>query len=71
MGHYFVETLPIDQVMTKRQSDLIEDMNEFCTEKFDMSYQRTKEEARDYISRNMREFKLLTADNWSLSNGYF
>ena len=57
--------------MTEKQRDLIEWMNEFCTEKFDLSYYRTKEEARDYISRNIDEYKLLSVNNWCLSNGYF
>ena len=46
-------------------------MNEFCREKFDLSYERTKEEAKEYISRNIDEYKLLTINNWALSNGYF
>ena len=57
--------------MTEKQRDLIECMNEFCTEKFDLSYQRTKEEARDYISRNIDEYKLWSTNIWCLSNGYF
>ena len=46
-------------------------MNEFCNEKFDLSYQRTKQEASHYISRNIDEYKLLTTSNWCLSSGYF
>lgn len=57
--------------MTEKQKELIDCMNEFCKEKFDMSYQRTKEEARDYISRNIEEYKLLSMDNWIMSHGYF
>lgn len=57
--------------MTEKQKDLIECMNEFCREKFDLSYQRTKTEARDYISRNIEEYKLYSADNWCLAHGYF
>ena len=57
--------------MTDKQRELIECMNEFCREKFDLSYERTKEEASEYISRNIDEYKLLTTSNWALSNGYF
>lgn len=57
--------------MTDKQKHLIECMNEFCNEKFDLSYKRTKEEARDYISRNIHEYKLLTTSDWCLSHGYF
>lgn len=57
--------------MTDKQRELIECMNEFCKEKFDLSYERTKEEASEYISRNIDEYKLLTTSNWALSNGYF
>lgn len=57
--------------MTEKQKDLIECMNEFCTEKFDLSFPRTKEEAKKYISKNMDEYKLLTTDDWCLSHGYF
>ena len=57
--------------MTDKQRELIECMNEFCREKFDLSYERTKEEASEYISRNIDEYKLLTINNWALSNGYF
>ena len=57
--------------MTDKQRELIECMNEFCREKFDLSYERTKEEASEYISRNIDEYKLLTTSNWALSKGYF
>ena len=57
--------------MTDKQRELIEAMNEFCREQFDLSYERTKEEASEYISRNIDEYKLLTTSNWALSNGYF
>ena len=58
-------------MITDKQKSLIECMNEFCNEKFDLSYQRTKQEASDYISRNIDEYKLLTTSNWCLSSGYF
>ena len=57
--------------MTDKQRELIECMNEFCTKKFDLSYERTKEEAREYISKNIDEYKLLITSDWALSNGYF
>lgn len=57
--------------MTDKQRELIECMNEFCFHKFDLSYERTKEEAREYISKNINEYKLLITDDWALSNGYF
>ena len=43
--------------MTDKQRELIECMNEFCTKKFDTTYERSKEEAIEYIGKN--------------SNGYF
>ena len=58
-------------MITDKQKSLIECMNEFCNEKFDLSYQRTKQEASHYISRNIDEYKLLTTSNWYLSNRYF
>lgn len=58
-------------MMTEKQKDLIECMNEFCSKQFDLSYPRTKEEAREYISKNIEEYKLLSASNWQLNNGYF
>ena len=52
--------------ITERQKNLIEDMNEFCNEKFYLSYGRTKEEISAYISRNIDEYKLKLIDNWGL-----
>lgn len=52
--------------ISERQLDLIESMNEFCREKFDLSKERTCKEASEYIERNIDEFKLLTMDNWQL-----
>ena len=59
-----------EEKMTTKQKELIECMNEFCREKFDLSYPRTKKEASDYISRNIEEYKLLSANNWCVENGY-
>lgn len=57
--------------MTDKQRELIECMNEFCYHKFDLSYERTKEEAREYISKNIEQYKLFTTDPWAIMNGYF
>lgn len=57
--------------MTDKQRELIECMNEVCTKIFDLSYERTKEEAREYISKNIDEYKLFTMDKWAIINGYF
>lgn len=65
------EELEKVEKMTYLQQELIECMNEFCYQKFDLSYERTKEEASEYISKNIDEYKLLTTDNWALKNGYF
>lgn len=58
-------------LITERQRDLIECMNEFCREKFDLDGCPTKQMAQAYISRNIGEFKMLTASNWQIENGYF
>ena len=50
--------------MTYLQEVLIEGMNEFCSEKFNLSYERTREEAEEYISKNIDEYKSLTTHNW-------
>ena len=59
--------------MTERQRNLIKAMNEFCKEKFDLSYSRTKEEAREYISRNIEEYKFQSTvvNYWNARNGEF
>lgn len=57
--------------MTDKQRELIECMNEVCTHIFDLSYERTKEEAREYISKNIEEYKLFTTDQWLITHGYF
>lgn len=53
-------------MITQKQKDLIDDMNEFCTEKFEYNDNTSKEEARAYISRNIEQFKLLIMDNWQI-----
>ena len=52
--------------ITNKQKNLIEDMNAFCDEYFDLSIQRNKKEASEYISRNIDEYKLKLIDNWGL-----
>ena len=53
-------------MITEKQKALIDDMNEFCPEKFNYDENTTKAEAREYISRNIEQFKLLTMDNWQI-----
>ena len=64
-----------DNMMTDKQRALIISMNKYCREKFNLSYPRTKNEARAYISRNMENYKelhkLKNLSNWALTNGYF
>lgn len=57
--------------MTEKQKELIKCMNKFCTEKFDLSRERSTAEASKYISRNIKEYKFLTMNTWALENGYF
>ena len=49
--------------ITDKQRELIEDMNKFCREKFDFNG-KTRNDASEYIARNMEEFKLATMSNW-------
>lgn len=60
-----------DAPITPRQRAFIEDMNEFCEEKFNLDAAPTKSQASAYISRNIDEFKLKTMSEWALKNGYF
>lgn len=55
------------KLMTDKQRELIDAMNEFCTEKLIYDDRTTCAEARNYISRNMDQFKLLTMSNWQLN----
>ena len=55
-----------EQKMTEKQRELIEGMNEFCTEKCPLD--ADVQTASDYISRNIEEFKLLTMDNWQFKH---
>lgn len=53
---------------TEKQLQFIADIEEFVDERFKGT---TKEEATEYISRNIERYKLLTMDNYILENGYF
>ena len=62
------------ELMTEKQKALIECMNEFANglyEYFDLSYPRTKNEAREYITKNIELYKLASANTWVIENGYF
>lgn len=60
MSNWFGEKPP----MTKQQRELIECMNEFCNEKCPLDASRN--EAAEYIHRNIEEYKLLILGNWEL-----
>ena len=53
---------------TQRQLEFIESIEEFVREKFTGT---TREEASEYIDRNIGEFKLSSMDSHCLNNGYF
>lgn len=57
--------------ITDKQRALIECMNEFCREKFDLEGFPTKRMAQEYIARNIDEYKLQSASSWCIENGYF
>lgn len=52
--------------ITEKQRQFIEDMNEFCREKFDFK-DKTRKEASEYINRNIDEYKLAIMDNWQIA----
>ncbi len=56
--------------MTDSQRKWIEDMNRFCSEKFDLSYSRSTHEATAYIDRNLEEYQMLMLTNCVLNRGY-
>ena len=58
-------------MITEKQKQLIQYMNEFCKEKFDLENNHSKKDAKEYIERNIEEFKLFNMDNWCVQNGYF
>lgn len=53
--------------ITDKQRKFIDLMEDFVCEKFNG---RTKKEASAYISRNIEQFKVLSADAWAIRNGY-
>lgn len=57
----------IAQMATKKRLDFIKDIEEFVNEKFTG---KTKKEASDYIGRNIEMYKLNSASNWVIVNGY-
>lgn len=57
--------------MTVKQRKLIESMNEFCDEKFDVSITRNNKEVSEYISRNIEQYKLRTGNEHLIDKGYF
>ena len=62
------------ELMTEKQKALIECMNEFASglyEYFDLSYPRSKNEAREYIAKNIELYKLASSNTWVIENGYF
>lgn len=60
-----------DQSITKAQQEFIESIREFVDEWFDLNANPTKEEASDYIARNIDEFHMRSASRYALENGYF
>lgn len=55
--------------MTEKQKRLIDAMNEFCSIQCDPN--ASTKEAAKYINDHFEEYKLLSADNFILENGYF
>ena len=52
---------------TTKQLEFISVIEEFVDEKFTG---KTKKEASDYIGRNIEIYKLNSASNWVIVNGY-
>ena len=53
---------------TERQIKYIKAIQEFVGEEFTGT---TKNEASNYIDRNIEEYKLLSSNKWNITNGYF
>ena len=53
---------------TDRQLDFISVIEEFVDEKF---VGTTKEDASEYIDRNIEEYRLMSCDAYQLEHGYF
>lgn len=51
-------------IMTNKQKDLIDCMNEFCKEYFKYDENTTCQEASAYIDRNIEEYKLAIMSDW-------
>ena len=56
-----------NQMTTIKQLDFIKDIEEFVDEKFTG---KTKKDAQEYINRNIKIYKLNSASNWIIVNGY-
>lgn len=52
--------------ITEKQRQFIEDMNEFCKEKFDFNG-KTRKDASEYISKHIEEYKLAIMDSWQIA----
>ena len=63
---YGIGVAVLERLITDKQKNLIDQMNEFCREKFLYDNNTTCKAASDYISRNIEEFKLQTMSNWQL-----
>lgn len=55
------------QMATKKQLEFISVIEEFVDKKFTG---KSKKEASDYIGRNIEIYKLNSASNWMIVNGY-
>lgn len=58
------------KLMTEKQKNLIDDMNEFCRKKFIYNDNTTSMEASEYISANIGEFKL-EMEAMNMSSGWY
>lgn len=52
--------------ITEKQRQFIEDMNEFCKEKFDFNG-KIRKDASEYISKHIEEYKLAIMDSWQIA----
>lgn len=57
-----------DESITKKQLEFIRDIEDVVGIPF---IGTTKRDASKYISDHIDEFKLYSANNWALENGYF
>lgn len=56
--------------ITQNQKDLIDDMNGFCEEKFNYNKDTTFEQAKEYVSKNIREYKL-QIEAYAIGSGWY